>query len=94
MATRFENNELWLFVQLDAKRAGAYDEEAELLVQLIEVDGRPVVLFALLGAGNIVARTALDGMAAETRAVLERIERVFRAQVAVYVGGEHARHRA
>jgi hypothetical protein len=88
MATRFADNELWLFVQLDAKRAAVYDEEAELLVQLIEVDGRPVVMFALLGAANAVARAALDALAADTRAILERIERVFRAQVAVYVAGE------
>jgi hypothetical protein len=88
MAVRFEKSELWLFVQLDEEHADAYDEEAELLVQLLDIDGRPVVMFALLGADGAVARAAVDGVASETRAMLERIERVFRAQVALYVAGE------
>ena len=88
MALRFDNNELWLFLQLDAKRGNLYEEEAELLVQLVDIEGRPIVLFALLGASGAAARVALDGLAAETRAILERIERVFRAQVAVFVAGE------
>ena len=88
MAVRFDKNELWLFVQLDQKRAEAYDEEAELLVQLVEIEGRPIVMFALLGASGAVARAAVDGLSSDTRAMLERIERVFRAQVALYVDGE------
>ena len=92
MALRFDKNELWLFVQLDAKREHVYDEDAELLVQLIDIEARQVVLFALLGAGGTIVRAALDGLAAETRAVLERVERVFRAQVAIYVGGEQRGH--
>ena len=88
MALRQDRNELTLFVRLDPARPDAFDEEAELLVQLVEPEGYPVVVFALCGAHDAVARAALDGNAHETRATLERLERVFRANVALYIGSE------
>ncbi len=83
-----EEGELWLFVQLDANRAEAFANEGELLVQLSEIQDRPVVVLALLGSGGEVARAVLDGLSADTHKTLERLERAFRAQAALYVDGQ------
>jgi hypothetical protein len=83
-----DKSELTFFVRLDPARPDVFDEEAELLVQFAEPDGYPVVVFTLLGAGRAVSRTAIDGLSADTRAVLERLERVFRATVALFAGNE------
>lgn len=83
-----DKGELTFYVRLDPARPDMFDEDAELLVQFAEPDGYPVVVFTLLGAGRAVSRTAVDGLAADTRAVLERLERVFRATVALFAGNE------
>lgn len=88
MALRCEGDALNLYVKLDDKRAAAYDDEADLLVQLAQVQGRPLVVLALLGDGRAVARTVLDGLAPTTQALLERLGRDFRVQLKVCVDDE------
>jgi hypothetical protein len=88
MASRHDGGELWLFVQLDGRRAAAFSEELELLVQLAEVDDRPVIVLALTAKNGEVARATLDGLSSDGRQTLERLERAFRAQLALYVDGQ------
>lgn len=94
LALRQERGEIWLFAMLDAPRAATFDEDAELLLQLAEADGYPVVVLTLIGASGRVARLALDALLPDTRAMVERLERVFRASLVVYVGAEQRMQRA
>jgi hypothetical protein len=88
MALRQEHGDIWLFVQLDEPHAHTFAQEADLLVQLVDAGGRPVVVLTLVGADGAAARLPLDGPAPETRALLERLAQTFRAQLALYLGGK------
>ena len=90
MRVRVEPGELLLFVRLDAAHRTSFDEDAELMLQSVTVKGRPVVLLGLEGAGRVVARLALDGLAAEARELLNRLQRDFKAQL-VLCDGDRAR---
>ncbi|MFI5307936.1 MAG: hypothetical protein ACHQ53_11310 [Polyangiales bacterium] len=87
MACKLDERELWLFVKLDARRAQVFADAPELLVQLTHVQQHPVVVLALCGHGGEVARAVLDGLSTEAQAVLERLERSFRAQLVLHVDG-------
>jgi hypothetical protein len=80
--------ELWLCVAIDQGHLDAFGHEAELLLQLVEVEGHPVVLLSWVGAHQHVARLLLDGDAATTRQLLSRLEQGFRFQAALYLGGQ------
>jgi hypothetical protein len=90
MRVRIEPCELLLFVRLDAAHKASFDEDAELMLQSVIVKGRPVVLLGLEGAGRVVARLALDGLAVEARELVSRLQRDFKAQL-VLCDGDRAR---
>jgi hypothetical protein len=90
MRVRVEPGELLLFVRLDAAHRTSFDEDAELMLQSVTVEGRPVVLLGLEGAGRAVARLALDGLATQTRELLSQLQRDFTAQL-ILCDGDRAR---
>jgi hypothetical protein len=85
---REDPSELWLFVKLDGGPAQTFAQDPELLVQLGEAGGRPMVVLALAGAASQVVRIVLDGLATSTRALLERLAQNFRVQLALYADGQ------
>jgi hypothetical protein len=89
MAVKLTTDELWLFVQLDEQRAPAFRRGVDLLIQYAEVEGYPVLVLSLLGAGENIppVRLMLDGHSDSDLRVLEHLSRSFRARVAVYIGG-------
>jgi hypothetical protein len=90
MRVRIEAGELWLFVRLDGAHSTSFDEDAELMLQAVIVKGRPVILLSLEGAGRVVGRLALDGLAAPARELVSRLQRDFKAQL-VLCDGDRAR---
>ncbi|MEM9192045.1 MAG: hypothetical protein AAGF12_22920 [Myxococcota bacterium] len=80
---------LWLFARVDEGRENAFREGADLLAQLVVVQGHPVVVLALAEAGHArpyTRRLALDPRAASERPVLEALRRSFEATVAIFSG--------
>lgn len=77
-----------LFARLDAGRETVFDTGADLLVQLAIVQGYPVVLLALVAAGDdarpYVRRAAIDPRTSTQRAALDALRRHFGARVALY----------
>ncbi|AKF10665.1 hypothetical protein [Sandaracinus amylolyticus] len=71
-------------------RSDALEGEADLLVQLVVVEGCPVVVLALVdptGARPFVRRTAIDPRAAEGRRMLESLRRRFEARLVLFGEG-------
>ncbi len=83
---------LWLHVRREEGYEHAFqrDEEVDLLVQLVEVEGAPVALLALVdrsGERPYVRRLALDPRAKQGRTTLEALAERFAVEVAVYDEG-------
>ncbi len=78
----------WLFARLDEGREDAFrGEGVELLVQLVVVEGRPVVLLSLVDGGEgrpYVRRAGLDPDRPSHRTILEELRRKYEATVALF----------
>ncbi len=89
MLVHEKDERLWLHVRLEEGREEAFAEaeQVDLLVQLAEVEGCPVVLLAAVDTGTerpYVRRAAVDPRSAEGEQVLQRLEASFEAHVAVH----------
>lgn len=95
LAPLIDDEELWVFVQVEAGEHDAFAEaSSDLLIQLKTVDQLPICVLALTDARtNSVRRAYLNpGRSADGR-ILELLRRDFRATVVVY-GDDRMRLRA
>ncbi len=87
MAAKFDDA-VWLFARLEEGHESAYRQGGDLLVQLVVVQGYPVVLLALVemeAEGRpFVRRVALDPHDSTDRAILEALRSDFEATVALF----------
>ena len=78
---------VWLFAKLEEGQEQGFRGGADLLAQLVVVQGYPVVVLALVESAEgrpLVCRMALDPGDAEHRAVLESLRQRFEATVAIF----------
>lgn len=78
---------VWLFVRLDEGREETFREHADLLVQLADVQGYPVVVLALVEATDgrpYVRHAALDPYDTDDRRILEALRQRYEATVALF----------
>jgi hypothetical protein len=79
---------VWLFARLDEGHESAFREGSDLLVQLVNVQGTPVVLLSLVDASSdgrpYVRRAALDPRNTDDARVLTGLRADFEATVALF----------
>ncbi|MEM9068440.1 MAG: hypothetical protein AAGE52_08030 [Myxococcota bacterium] len=88
MATAATPSEIWLFARLSEGHEAAFrSDDVELLTQYLVVDGYPVVLLALVEWSSerpYVRRAALDPLASDDLALLERLRDNLAVTVAIF----------
>lgn len=86
------DGQTWGFVRLDEGHEESFRGGAELLVQLVVIEQRPVVVLALgdtEGARPYVRRTALDPLHPDARALLDALRKDYSVRVALFTSGDH-----
>lgn len=90
MIARTSTDGVDLFVSV-GDREGAFEGESDLLIQLVLVEGTPVVLLTLVdpaGLRPFVRRAALDPRSSNDRRVLEALRRRFEARIVTFGGDD------